>query len=110
LDLDPYSGPNTLGLILAATGDCARFKNYRQYVAHTGYFAGLEKSQTIDRTHMSHRGNRKLAEGHPWYKAMPFACAALARHVYHCLKYQEPYQLEKAFEAMDAHLSQDQVL
>lgn len=159
----PYSGPNTLGLILAATGDCARFKNYRQYVAYTGYFAGLEKSQTIDRTHMSHRGNRnlkrayfqivslmvwfdpgdnlykhlynrKLAEGRPWYKAMPFACAALARHVYHCLKYQEPYQVEKAFgraqsltahrpsktaeqadldeafEVMDAHLSQDQEL
>ena len=28
---------------------------------------------------------------------MPFACAALARHIYHCLKFQEPYQLEKAF-------------
>jgi transposase len=155
----PYSGPNTLGTILAATGECTRFKNYRQYVAYTGYFAGLEKSQTIDHTRMSRRGNRdlkrayfqivapmvwfdqgdnpyknlykrKMAEGRAWYRAMPFACAALARHVYHCLKSQEPYQLEKSFgravslpannqalmdfqedldeqfEVMDAHLSQ----
>ena len=122
----PYAGPNTLGTILAATGECSRFKNYRQYVAYTGYFAGLEKSQTIDHTRMSRRGNRnlkrayfqiaapmvwfdpednsyknlykrKMAEGRAWYEAMPFACAALARHVYHCLKFQEPYQLEKAF-------------
>ena len=28
---------------------------------------------------------------------MPFACASLARHIYHCLKFQEPYPLEKAF-------------
>ena len=40
---------------------------------------------------------RKMAEGRPWYKAMPFVCAALARHVYHCLKYEEPYDLTKAF-------------
>jgi transposase len=122
----PYAGPNTLGTILAATGDCTRFKNYRQYVAYTGYFAGLEKSQTIDHTRMSKRGNRnlkrayfqivapmvwfdpeensyknlykrKMAEGRAWFEAMPFACAALARHIYHCLKVQEPYQLEKAF-------------
>lgn len=122
----PYAGPNALGTILASTGDCTRFKNYRQYVAYTGYFAGLERSQTIDHTRMSKRGNRnlkrayfqivapmvwfdpeensyknlykrKMAEGRAWYEAMPFACAALARHVYHCLKFQEPYQVEKAF-------------
>jgi transposase len=122
----PYAGPNTLGTILAVTGDCTRFRNYRQYVAYTGYFAGLERSQTIDHTCMSKRGNRnlkrayfqivapmvwfdpeensykdlykrKMAEGRAWFEAMPFACAALARHVYHCLKAQEPYQLEKAF-------------
>ena len=74
---------------------------------------------------------RKMAEGRAWYTAMPFACAALARHIYHCLKFQEPYQLEKAFgrvlmshvddpakskfqadlegsfEVMDAHLPQE---
>lgn len=159
----PYSGPNTLGTILAITGECTRFRNYRQYVAYTGYFAGLERSQTIDHTRMSRRGNRnlkrayfqivapmvwfdhgdnfynnlykrKVAEGRAWYAAMPFACAALARHIYHCLKFQEPYQLEKAFrrvltshvedlaqskfqadlegtfEVMDAHLSQKEEL
>jgi len=122
----PYSGPTTLGTILAASGEIRRFPNYRHYVAYTGYFAGLEKSQTIDRTHMSKRGNRdlkrayfqiiapmvwfdkgnnpykklyerKMAEGRAWYAAMPFACAALARHIYHCLKVQEPYDLDKAF-------------
>ena len=56
----PYSGPNTLGVILAASGDVGRFSNYRKYVAYTGYFAGLRKSQTIDRTKMSNRGNRDL--------------------------------------------------
>jgi len=30
---------------------------------------------------------RKTAEGREWYKAMPFVCAALARHIYHCLKF-----------------------
>jgi transposase len=54
----PYSGPNTLGVILAVTGDVRRFSNYRKYVAYTGYFAGLETSQTIDHTRMSRRGNR----------------------------------------------------
>ncbi len=122
----PYSGPPTLGVILAVTGDVNRFGSYRQYVAYTGYFAGLEKSQTIDRTRMSKKGNRnlkrayfqiaaplvwfdrgenpykemfgcKVAEGRPWYKAMPFVCAALARHIYHCLKYEDPYDVEKAF-------------
>lgn len=155
----PYSGPGSLGVILAVTGDVRRFSNYRQYVAYTGYYAGLETSQTIDRTRMSKRGNRnvkralfqivaplvwfdrtdnpykqlyerKRAEGRPWYKAMPFACAALARHIYHCLKSGERYDLEKVFkrsqvapasasapegllaglderfEAMDAHLTQ----
>lgn len=122
----PYSGPATLGVILAVTGDVHRFSNYRKYAAYTGYFAGLQKSQTIDRTKMSRRGNRsmkralfqiaaplvwfdkgdnpykqlyqrKVAEGREWYKAMPFVCAALARHIYHCLKFNDPYDVEKAF-------------
>jgi transposase len=124
----PYSGPGTIGTILAATGSIARFHNYRQYVAYSGYFAGLEKSQTIDRTRMSKKGNRDLrralfqivaplcwfdkgenpykalyerkkAEGRAWYKAMPFACAALARHIYHCLKFGEAYDVAKTFAA-----------
>jgi transposase len=124
----PYAGPATLGVILAVTRDVNRFSNYRKYVAYSGYFAGLEKSQTIDRTRMSRRGNRdlkrayfqiaaplvwfdrgensykelferKMAEGKPWYKAMPFVCAALARHIYHCLKFEDPYDVEKAFGA-----------
>jgi hypothetical protein len=123
----PYSGPVTLGVILAVTGDVDRFSNYRKHVAYTGYFAGLETSQTIDRTRMSKRGNRDLkralfqiaaplvwfdkgdnpykalfqrkkAEGRPWYKAMPFVCAALVRHIYHCLKFNDPYDVEKAFQ------------
>jgi len=122
----PYSGPNTLGIILAVAGDVADFSNYRKYVAYTGYFAGLRKSQNIDRTRMSKRGNRNLkrayfqiaaplvwfdkgdnpykelfqrktAEGKEWYKAMPYVCAALARHIYHCLKFNDPYDVEKAF-------------
>jgi hypothetical protein len=122
----PYSGPTTLGVILAVTGDVSRFSNYRKYVAYTGYYAGLQKSQTIDRTKMSRRGNRtmkrvlfqiaaplvwfdkgdnpykqlfqrKVAEGREWYKAMPFVCAALTRHIYHCLKFNDPYDVEKAF-------------
>jgi hypothetical protein len=127
LDPIPYSGPATLGMILAVTRDVNRFHNYRQYVAYSGYFAGLEKSGTIDRTRMSKRGNRDLkralfqivaplcwfdegdnpyktlyerkkAEGRPWYAAMPFACAALARHIYHCLKSKEPYDVAKTFQ------------
>lgn len=123
----PYAGPPTLGVILAATGDVKRFRNYRRYVAYTGYFAGLEKSQTIDRTRMSKKGNRDLkrayfligaplvwfdrgdnpykslyqrkrAEGRAWYEAMPFVCAALARHIYHCLKSGEPYSVDKVFK------------
>jgi transposase len=123
----PYSGPDTLGMILAVSGDVHRFSNYRKYVAYTSYFAGLAKSQTIDRTKMSRRGNRnlkralfliasplvwfdkgdnpykalferKMSEGRPWYKAMPFVCAALARHIYHCLKFNDPYDVEKAFQ------------
>jgi hypothetical protein len=38
-----------------------------------------------------------MAKGKAWYKAMPFVCATVARHVYHCLKFQEPYNVEKAF-------------
>jgi len=124
----PHTGPATLGVIMAATGDVDRFSNYRKYVAYTGYFPGLENSQTIDRTKMSRRGNRdlkralfqiaaplvwfdqgsnpykdlfqrKMAEGREWYQAMPFVCAALARHIYHCLKFNDPYDVERAFEA-----------
>jgi len=127
----PFAGPITLGTILAASGEISRFSNYRRYVAYTGYFAGLEKSQTIDRTRMSKRGNRdlkraffqiaaplvwfdqgdnpykrlfrrKISAGRPWYKAMPYVCAALARHIYHCLKYKEPYSEEKAFKGSSA--------
>lgn len=123
----PRSGPATLGAILAVTGDVGRFPNYRKYVAYTGYYPGLEKSQTIDRTKMSRRGNRnlkralfqiaaplvwfdrganpykelyqrKMAEGREWYRAMPIVCAALARHIYHCLKFNDPYDVEKAFQ------------
>jgi len=123
----PRSGPTTLGAILAVTGEVDRFPNYRKYVAYTGYFPGLETSQTIDRTKMSRRGNRnlkralfqiaaplvwfdrgsnpykelyqrKMAEGREWYRAMPFVCAALARHIYHCLKFNDPYDVEKAFQ------------
>lgn len=122
----PYSGPSTLGVILAVTRDVDRFSGYRKYMAYSGYFPGLEKSQTIDRTKMSNRGNRDLkralfqiaaplvwfdkgsnpykklfqrkkAEGREWYQAMPFVCAALARHIYHCLKFNDPYDVEKAF-------------
>jgi hypothetical protein len=38
-----------------------------------------------------------MAEGKEWYKAMPFICAALARHIYHCLKFNDPYDVEKTF-------------
>jgi len=31
---------------------------------------------------------------------MPFVCAALARHIYHCLKFKQPYDVEKAFGAV----------
>ena len=37
-------------------------------------------------------------EGRSWYRAMPFVCAALARHIYHCLKFNDPYDVEKAFQ------------
>jgi hypothetical protein len=135
----PYSGDSALGVILAVTGDIHRFANYRQYVAYSGYFAGLETSQTIDRTRMSTRGNRdlkralfqivapmvwydpgtnpykalyerKVAEGRPWYKAMPFACAALARHIYHCLKEKDPYDVTKVFRRSRIPRASHQVL
>jgi len=122
----PYASPATLGVILTVSGDVHRFSNYRKYVAFSGYFAGLEQSQTIDRTKMSRRGNRNLkraffliaaplvwfdqgsnpykelferkkAEGRAWYEAMPLVCAALARHIYHCLKFNEPYDVARAF-------------
>jgi hypothetical protein len=53
---------------------------------------------------------RKLAEGRAWYEAMPFACAALARHIYHCLKFQEPYDLAKAFGGSVSSPASEQAL
>lgn len=54
---------------------------------------------------------RKVAEGRPWYKAMPFMCAALARHIYHCLKFNDPYDVEKAFQgSAPAPASEDEWL
>ena len=43
----PYSGPTTLGVILAVTGNIHRCSNYRKYVAYTGYYgqAHLSLSQ-----------------------------------------------------------------
>jgi transposase len=122
----PYAGAITLATILAVTGDIRRFQNYRQYVAFTGYFPDVRTSQTINRTRMSKRGNRdlkrvlfqiagplvwfdqgdnpykqlyerKVSDGRAWYQAMPFVCATLARHIYHCLKAEEPYDVYKAF-------------
>ena len=40
---------------------------------------------------------RKITEGRAWYEAMPFVCAALARHIYHSLKFEEPYDVRQAF-------------
>lgn len=122
----PYAGIVPLATILGATGDVTRFRNYRQYVAFTGYFPDTRTSQTINRTRMSRRGRRdlkralfqiaaplvwfdqganpykqlyerKVSEGRAWYQAMPFVCAALARHIYHCLKFEEPYDVRQAF-------------
>jgi hypothetical protein len=107
-------------------------------VAYSGYFAGLEQSQTIDHTRMSKKGNRDLrralfqivaplcwfdrgenpykalyerkkTEGRAWYKAMPFACAALARHIYHCLKSGEAYDVTKTFVASQLLPAHEQV-
>jgi hypothetical protein len=123
----PYSGLITLGTLLAVTGDIHRFHTYRQYVAYLGYFPGLEKSQTIDRTKMSRKGNRdarralyqiaapliwfndqpnsyrdlydrKLAAGRKPYQALAFVCTALTRHVYHCLKTGEVYDVAQTFK------------
>jgi len=33
-----------------------------------------------------------------WYRAMPFVCAALARHIYHCLRFSDLCDVEKAFQ------------
>jgi hypothetical protein len=93
--------------------------------AYTGYFAGLERSQTIDHTRMSRRGNRnlkrayfqivapmvwfdhgdnfyknlykrKVAEGRAWYVAMPFACAALASTYLSLPKISRALPIEKS--------------
>jgi len=36
-----------------------------------------------------------MVEGRPWYKVMPFVCAALARNIYHCLRFKEPYDVKE---------------
>lgn len=135
----PSATETTFGTIIAATSNIHRFRNLKRYVAHTGYFPGLQTSQTIGRTRMSKRGNhdlkrtyfqiaailvwfdpwpnhyqalfnRKMAEGRPWYKAKPFLCAALARHIYHCLKYEDPYDVETAFQGPSLRPAEMQVL
>jgi len=54
---------------------------------------------------------RKMAEGRAWYQAMPFVCATLARHIYHCLKFNDPYDVEKAFrDSSFAPASQEEQL
>jgi transposase len=129
LEAIPYAGVIPLATILAVTGDVTRFQSYRQYVAFTGYFPDVRTSQTINRTRMSRRGRRelkralfqiaaplvwfdqgdnpykqlyerKVSEGRAWYQAMPFVCAALARHIFHCLKFEEPYDVRQAFRGM----------
>ena len=45
-----------------------------------------------------------------WYRAMPFVCAALAGHIYHCLKFKDPYQAEKAFRGSSLVPASEQVL
>jgi hypothetical protein len=52
---------------------------------------------------------RKVAEGRAWYEAMPFVCAALARHIYHCLKFNDPYDVEKSFQGSQPQPATDQV-
>jgi hypothetical protein len=51
-----------------------------------------------------------MADGRPWYEAMPFVCAALARHIYHCLKFKDPYDVAKAFEDSSPRPAEEQVL
>jgi transposase len=133
----PYAGAITLATILAVTGDVRRFRNYRQYVAFTGYSPDVRTSQTINRTRMSKRGNRdlkralfqiagplvwfdrgtnpyqqlyarKISAGRAWYQAMPFVCATLARHIYHCLKTEEPYDVSKAFHGQSPRPGDEQ--
>ena len=43
----------------------------------------------------------KVAEGWEWYKAIPFVCAALARHIYHCLKFNAPHDVKRAFRCQE---------
>jgi hypothetical protein len=58
---------------------------------------GVAWSETLVRRTSAQWVERKVAQGWPWYKGMPYLCAALARHVYHCLKFRDPYTVEKAF-------------
>ncbi|NIN64452.1 MAG: hypothetical protein GTO63_07070 [Anaerolineae bacterium] len=53
---------------------------------------------------------RKMAEGRAWHEAMPFVCAALARHIYHCLKFNDPYDVEKAFRGSSSTPASEQEL
>ena len=42
----------------------------------------------------------QTALGFCLFEEVPFVCAALARHIYHCLKFKQPYDVEKAFGAV----------
>ena len=51
-----------------------------------------------------------MAEGREWYEAMPFVRAALARHIYHCLKFRDPYEVGKEFQGCSLMPASEQVL
>jgi len=51
-----------------------------------------------------------MAEGREWYKAMPFVRAALARHIYQCLKFRDPYEVGKEFQCSSLMPASEQVL
>ena len=53
---------------------------------------------------------RKKAQELAWYEAMPYVCAALARHIYHCLKFKDPYDVEKAFRGSSSTPALEQEL
>jgi len=53
---------------------------------------------------------RKVAEGRNWYEAMPSVCAALARHIYHCLKFKVPYDVNEAFQGTSSSSTSEQAL
>ena len=65
----------------------------------TGYFQIAAPLVWFDQGENPYKAlfERKTAAGYPWYEAMPSVCAVLARHVYHCLKFKQPYDAKKAF-------------